>query len=294
MLGPTAVGKTSAVKALADLVGAVIYADMACLYRDLIIGVTKPSLAEQQLVPHYMIDKLTIQQNFSAAEFVQQADEICHRLHLAGRVSLMTGGSLFYIRNFLFGLSQAPPPSKVTRLRVQELIRIEGLEGVRRRLQEVDVVSAHRLAPADSYRLTRALEVYYESGKPLSTFAMPHDLRDKYEFLIVGLERPRAELYERINLRVEQMWVAGLPQELARLRLQGLTAQDAAAKCIGYREFFMGDEDNIEQIKETIKLNTRHYAKRQMTFLRSLPCHERVMADDVEHLRTLVQNFIEY
>lgn len=293
MLGPTAVGKTHAVQALAHQVGAVIYADMACLYRDLTVGVAKPSVAEQQLVPHYLINQLALHQNFSAAQFVQQADERCAQLATEGKTPLMTGGTLFYIRNFLFGLSQAPPASELTRQRVQELVQTEGLAGVRRRLGEVDAVSLQRLAPADSYRLTRALEVYYESGQPLSSFAMPNTLRDDYDFFIVVLERPRAQLYERINERVEQMWAAGLPEEVAQLRAKGLTLAMAASKCIGYREFFMHEEGSAEEVKEAIKLNTRHYAKRQMTFLRALPCHERVAADDMAQLCAAVQRFIE-
>ncbi len=291
MLGPTAVGKTHAVQALAHQIGAVIYADTACLYRDLTIGVAKPSLAEQQLAPHYLLDQLALNENFSSAEFVKQADELCASLVSEGKVPLITGGSLFYIRNFLFGASQAPPTSPPTRQQVQEILHREGLEGVRRRLGAVDTVSVGRLALADSYRLTRALEVYYECGQPLSSFALPSTLRDAYEFLIVVLMRPREQLYERINERVEQMWRDGLPQEVARLCEKGLTAQVAAAKCIGYKEFFMHEGD--ERIKEAIKLNTRHYAKRQMTFLRSLPCHEPIMADDVVKLNAVVQRFVK-
>lgn len=285
-------GKTTAVLSLQGIVDAVIYADASVCYKDLDLGVAKPSLAEQQAIPHHMIDILTMEQTLNVVDFMQQSDAIIADLAMKQQVPLVTGGTLFYIKNFLYGMPKTPPVQMQTRAYVARLLQEQGSEALHRQLQAVDAISAKRIAVQDSYRITRALEVYYDSGKPLSSFAIEKDaLRDAYDFLIIELVRPREELYERINNRVEQMWQAGLTDEVRALQAKGLTSELPASRAIGYREFFEANLSEVE-IKELIKKNTRNYAKRQLTFLRSLPIQHRLPADDNEALRAIILAFL--
>jgi tRNA dimethylallyltransferase len=292
LLGATAVGKTSAVLALSKHVDAVIYADPWVGYKDLNIGVAKPSALEMASLPHYMINLLGMDEQLNVTDFVQQSDSIIALLGKQGKVPLLSGGSLYYLRHFLYGLPSTPAVDSATRAKVAGMLEELGSKDLHAKLMEVDAEHGARLAWQDTYRVTRALEVYYDSGRPLSSFALEKNrLRDKYDFLIIELVREREQLYERINSRVEQMWQAGLVQEVEHLKAKGLTAASLAARAIGYREFFQVDLSDAE-IKERIKKNTRNYAKRQLTFLRSLPINYQVAGDDIATLLRVVENFL--
>ncbi|NIZ40481.1 tRNA (adenosine(37)-N6)-dimethylallyltransferase MiaA [Spirochaetales bacterium BR193] len=285
-------GKTSAISTMKDLIDAVIYADASVAYRDLLIGVAKPTLEERCGLPHYMIDILEMHEQLNVAEFVDQSDAIIAQYHEQDGVVMLTGGTLYYLKNFLYGLPQTPAVSEVSRDRVQEMLLTLGKQRLHEQLSSVDPISAERIAWQDSYRVSRALEVYYDSGLPVSSFYLEkHTLRDMYDFLLVELHRPRQELYQRINERVDRMWDEGLVAEVVKLRERGLSPEMAAGRAIGYREFFETDQP-LALIKENIKQNTRRYAKRQLTFLRSLPVDYQVHADDSERLSAIVGDFL--
>jgi tRNA dimethylallyltransferase len=287
------VGKTTAVSALAQQVDAVIYADAWSAYRGLNIGVAKPTSQEQAQLPHYMIDILDWHEQLNVAGFVQQSDAIVQHLASQGQQVVFSGGTLYYLRHFLYGLPTTPPSSEQTRAYVAKMAAQLGPMGLYQQLQAVDSVSAERLAYQDSYRVSRALEVYYDSGRPLSSYRLEKEcLRDQYDFCLIELTRPREELYQRINLRVDAMWQAGLVQEVAALRAEGFSQEMPAAKAIGYRQFFSPDSSEGE-IKEAIKTASRRYAKRQLTFLQTLPINYRLAADDIAGLQQCVANFLK-
>lgn len=285
-------GKSTAVLALSQLVDAVIYADASAMYRDLSIGVAKPSLEERAILPHFMLDLLNLDEQMNVADFVQKSDAIIADLAREDKVALLSGGTLYYLRHFLYGLPTTPPASEASRAYVEQMARDIGQEALYAHLTSIDPISAERLAWQDSYRVSRALEVYYDSGKPLSSFLLEKDvLRDRYDFCLIELVRPREELYARINDRVEAMWQAGLVAEVEDLKRKGLNASMPASKAIGYRQFFM-EGLSLAEIKERIKKESRNYAKRQLTFLRSLPINYRLPADDITSLKQCVQSFL--
>lgn len=291
LLGPTAVGKTACIQEIATEFSAVIYADTACLYKDLHVGTAKPSLQEQAGLPHYLIDVLDLQENFDAGAFFSQAEFVCTKYQDA-KPLILTGGTLFYIQNFLFGLSGAPAAQPQTRTYWQQQLAQQGLPALRDLLQQIDPLTASRLKTNDSYRITRALEVYTDTGQALSTFPTSQTLRSDHEWLIIQLERPRDILYQRINQRVEMMWHNGLTEEVHTLiKDYGAQKDWSAMKAIGYREFFL-DLPNATAIKEQIQQDTRNYAKRQLTFLNRLPVHFFCEAENLRRLTKIIGNWV--
>jgi len=288
LLGPTAVGKTALVNNLAGRFSGVIYADSASFYRQLNIGSAKPSPAEQQLILHHFINCLNFNEQLTASNFTRQAEQL---IAASKGDLLLTGGSLFYLQNLLYGSSEAPPPSEATRKYIQQRLINEGKPALYNELSRVDPISAGRLHSNDSYRVSRALEVFYDTGRPLSSFARPLKPRKDLNLTIIILERPREELYQRINERIEFMFTAGLAAEVANLKQLGATAASPAMKAIGYAEWFNPNLSSEAEIKEAIKQNTRRYAKRQLTFLRSLkPYSSCFNADDTVQIIEGIRN----
>ena len=158
-------------------------------------------------------------------------------------------------------------------------------------LRQVDPVSAERIAPADQYRILRALEVYRSSGFPLSSFELPDKPRKNIVPCIIGLDRPREELYLRINQRVQAMFTMGLRAEVENLMQQGFSLNDPGMRAIGYREFFTSQENDDNSIMQQIQLNSRRYAKRQLTFFRSIPGTFWADPEDAEKILSMIDKF---
>lgn len=273
MLGATAVGKTALITQLAPILNSVIYADTSCLYKDLNIASAKPSPSEQSILPHYGINLLDINQVFDAPKFTSYADDIIAQLPLNSSTTkqtmpLLSGSALFYVKQFLFGASKAKPSNPITRARVEDEFNRLGQEAFYHKLKTIDSISANRININDVYRLKRSLEIFYDSGMPQSSFETSNTLRDNYDFCIVVLHRDREDLYRRINLRVDEMFANGLADEITRLKKMGATLDTPAMKGIGYSEWFNDNYKTDNEIKEAIKQNSRHYAKRQITFLK--------------------------
>ncbi|MGL4525148.1 MAG: tRNA (adenosine(37)-N6)-dimethylallyltransferase MiaA [Spirochaetia bacterium] len=288
LLGPTCVGKTQLVLELADLFSAVIYADTACLYRELNIGSAKPSKAERQSVPHHMIDLLSLEESFNAGQFYHQAQAICKQYAHAPKPILISGGTFFYILNFLFGLSQAPPSTPESRTYWKKQLDLYGTSILHKELLRIDPVSAQRIHATDAYRITRALEVFSDTQCMLSSYQRPKAPRIEHKWLILSLTRERTELYARINDRVDLMWQMGLAQEIQTLiDTRGAHAQMPGMKAIGYREFFLGLQ-TPQKIKEKIQLSSRHYAKRQITFLQQFPVQATYHAQDLMQIKKTI------
>lgn len=271
LFGATGVGKTDSLRYLQEGLGTpieVISADSMQVYRGMDIGTAKPSIQFRSELPHHLIDIRNPDQQFTLGDFIGGCQDAVSDLHRRAILPVVSGGTAFYLKHLLFGMPEAPVSQPEVRGELEEILSLRGLEYLRRELEAVDPVSAGRIGAGDAYRIIRALEVWRISGRPLSSFSREGRMREDWRVLILGLERPREELYARINTRVEQMFQAGLEDEVAVLVDRGYGPEDPGMRGIGYREFFAA-ESRAERI-ELIQRNTRRYAKRQETFFRGL------------------------
>ena len=286
LFGPTAVGKTACLTELFSGNAEIISADSMQVYRGMDIGTAKPDSRFLSQIPHHLIDIRTPNEPFNAGDFVRETEQLLPEILSRGRLPVICGGTAFYFINFLFGLPQAPPSDRKTAAEIEA----EVLNGGRQRLYEElrlkDPVSAARIPPGDTYRLVRALEVLRTGGRPLSSYRTEQVPRSDFRFKIIELTRPRAELYERINRRVGQMFADGLPEEWRRLRADGCTAASPGMRAIGYAEFFLSE--NPDDVRELIQKNSRRYAKRQITFFQKIPGRRRFHPDETGEMRGFI------
>jgi len=279
LAGPTAVGKTAAGIVLAERVGGEIVAlDSMTLYRGMDIGTAKPSPAEQARVPHHLLDILEPHEDCSVAEYVERAEVVCRDVLSRGRVPLFVGGTGLYLRALLRGIFEGPPADWAFRRQLEEEARNDGEQALHRRLQTVDPATAARLAAADRRRVIRALEIHHLTGSPASELQqqapLPEEERPSH---VYWLHPPRAWLHERINLRVEQMFAAGLVHEVGRLADAPQGMSRTARQALGYKEVLehLAGEHSLAETVDLIQRRTRQFAKRQHTWFRNLvECRE--------------------
>ncbi len=272
VFGPTGVGKTEFLSLL--LPGfEVIAADSIQVYRGLDIGSAKPSTEERSRVPHHLIDIRDPHEPFDVGDFVTLATRAAAEIAARGHVPVVSGGTAFYIQNLLFGLPETPPSDPAFREETRRKWEAEGETVFRASLAAVDAESAARIQRGDSYRLQRAWEVWAQTRRPLSSYKRFQNPEFSGAF-IAGLDRPRAELYRRIDERVDAMLAAGLEDEVRSLAAAGYGPGDPGLRGIGYAEWFpwlVTGEGSADAVRSAIAQNSRRYAKRQLTFFRSLP-----------------------
>ncbi|MBD1501177.1 tRNA (adenosine(37)-N6)-dimethylallyltransferase MiaA [Weissella cibaria] len=268
IVGPTAVGKTALSLALAQAVdGEIVSGDSMQIYRQLNIGTAKATPAEQAQAPHHMIDIAEPTETYSAARFVQEAQQAIAEITARGKVPILVGGTGFYVQALLGDKPLAAVDDIQDDAFTEKWTQIAHDEGevvLRDALRKVDAVSEARILPGQIRRLVRALLVSDHTGKPFSE-QKPEPQR-LYDAFIIGLTTDRQVLYERINQRVDAMMTQGILAE-AEIAM-ALPADSTARKAIGYKELFgylTGDE-SLEQATETLKQASRRYAKRQMTW----------------------------
>ncbi|MDR1108018.1 MAG: tRNA (adenosine(37)-N6)-dimethylallyltransferase MiaA [Spirochaetaceae bacterium] len=285
LLGPTASGKTELVEKLfspprAFCPAEIISADSMQVYRGMDIGTAKPERELRARLPHHLIDIRNPDEQFNAGDFVRLADEACAAIAGRGGLPVLSGGTGFYIRNFILGQSDAPPAAPLIREALREELRRRGAGALMEELAACDPPSAERIHPNDTGRLLRALEVFRSSGRPLSSFPLPspESPRSGFRFLILGLTRPREELYRRIDRRCAAMFCRGLPAEVEKLFAAGYGPGTPGLSAIGYKEFFVerrpGEyvlSGDLPAVETLVARNSRRYAKRQATFFASLP-----------------------
>ena len=302
---PTATGKTSLLEELfandsgSDFAGKaeIISADSMQVYKGLDIGTAKPDGSFCSRLPHHLIDICTPDHQFGSGEFVSYADSLCSNIWKRQKMPVICGGTTFYIKNFLYGLPPVPESNAAVRKELERRIKEEGAEVLWNELKGLDPESALKIHVNDEYRIKRALEVFLSTGKKRSDFEVPSKLRPGYKFCIIKLERPRDVLYDRINRRVEEMFRDGLAEEFEKLMAAGYKKTDPGMQAIGYREFFLVDgegkarQDYLEEVKEMIKKDTRHYAKKQLTFFRSMPDGEAFSMDNPEAIKQKIECF---
>jgi len=277
----------------------VISADSVQVYADLVIGAARPSQSLMQRLPHHLVGVCDVQREFSVADFVQHADLLCKDIYARGKLPVIVGGTAFYIKHFMYGLPVTPAADVKTRLLLQKKMQERGAAVMLAELRQFDPISAAKIHIHDEYRILRAHEVYYASGKPLSSFALAYEYRSGYRFFPILVNRPRAELYERIEQRAQAMFKNGLAKEFRRLYEQGCRSHTPAMKAIGYQEFFTvcpehPIESPVDAVLELITRNTKRYAKRQQTFFQSLPCAHVLDADSAVNDKKLISLLVSF
>ncbi|WP_075793241.1 tRNA (adenosine(37)-N6)-dimethylallyltransferase MiaA [Massilia putida] len=287
IMGPTASGKTAAALAIAQEIPVeIISVDSALVYRGMDIGTAKPSAEELASAPHHLIDIIDPLDAYSVAQFRADAIRLVAEIQARGRLPLLVGGTMMYFKGLNDGLDDLPTADADVRARLDaEAARI-GWPGMHAKLREVDPVTADRLAPNDAQRINRALEIYELSGKPMSALLARRDKPElPFDLVPFALEPlDRAVLHARIALRFDQMLGTsddtGIVAEVAGLRARGyLHPNLPSMRCVGYRqawEYLDGSIDRA-QLRETGIVATRQLAKRQLTWLRSMP--ERIVID---------------
>ncbi|MCK5736395.1 MAG: tRNA (adenosine(37)-N6)-dimethylallyltransferase MiaA [Spirochaetaceae bacterium] len=297
--GPTGVGKTALLNRIFSHGAELVNADALQVYRHLDIGTAKPGPEILSRIPHHLIDIINYSENFNVGDFCLRADEAVAGIIRRDKLPVISGGTAYYFKSWLLGMPDTPCSDPLIRSRLEKQWNEKSDDELRDGLRQVDPVSSERIGKGDRYRMLRAMEVYNQTGRPLSSFRIPKTPRDDYMVLSIGLMRERKELYQRINQRVDQMFLAGLPAEVASLRDNGAVMDDPGMKAIGYREWFpkVGDPPLDEnRVKELIARNTRRYAKRQITFFSSLPdVHWFDAGDDPEGTHgiiPLIKNFL--
>ena len=291
LTGPTACGKTAVALALArTLPIEVISIDSALIYRGMDIGTAKPSADEMAQVPHHLIDIVEPTERYSAARFVADAHVAIDAIRARGRIPLLVGGTMLYLKALLEGMDEMPPVPPEVRAEVDARMRALGSVALHAELSQVDAVTAARLAPGDTQRIQRALEIWHATGVPLSHFHQKRpDAPLRVPATVVSLEPDeRAWLHARVAQRLHLMMDAGFIDEVQALRTRGdLDIDLPSIRCVGYRQVWealdagqdLTDPRVRADVTERCIAATRQLAKRQVTWLRGMP-HRHVLRCD--------------
>jgi tRNA dimethylallyltransferase len=294
LMGPTAVGKTKfAIQLCQYLPVEIISVDSAMVYRGMDIGTGKPSLAEQRLAPHHLIDIRDPLYPYSAADFAKDALELMSAIIARGHIPLLVGGTMLYFRALQQGLSPLPSANQDIRSKLLKEAEEYGWACMHQRLTHIDEEASRRIHPNDPQRIQRALEVYEISGKPMSSFFTSQEEQSlpykTHAFALMPTDRKI--LHQRIEERFEEMLALGLIDEVQKLFQRGdLNPDLPAIRAVGYRQvwsFLSGDYD-FEQMRYKAVVATRQLAKRQLTWLRSLPNLKCLENNDSASLKSVV------
>jgi tRNA dimethylallyltransferase len=276
VVGPTASGKSALAMRLArELGGEIISADSMQIYRGFDIGTGKPSAAEQAQVPHHFVDVAEPLEAWDAAHWAEQAAARIFAIRARGRLPIVCGGTFLWVRALIYGLADAPRADEAVRARHRALAEAEGRPALHAKLAEVDPASAARLAPNDFVRVSRALEVFELTGKPMSQVQAEHGFREpRFAARLVGVKRERDEHDGLIATRVRGMLAGGLVREVEGLLARGFGAA-RVMQSVGYRQVFealaAGTTGDETPLADAIVRATRVFARRQRTWLRDQP-----------------------
>ena len=272
LAGPTAVGKTKfAIKLADEFDGEIVSCDSMQLYKYMDIGSAKPTPEEMEQARHHLVDMIDPREEFSVAEYQRLAKQAISDIFSRGKLPVISGGTGLYLNSLLYDMDfSAAPQDQAYRQELAEIAEKQGDDVLHSMLAEQDPQAAAAIHPNNRKKVIRALERLREGEGRVRPFSSIKNETKDYDVLLIGLTRERAELYDRINRRVDILVEQGLFDEVEKLRDMGLTAENISMKGIGYKEildFFSGKYTRDEAI-DTIKKNTRHYAKKQLTWFR--------------------------
>ncbi len=289
LMGPTASGKTSlGIKLAHELNGEIISVDSALIYRGMDIGTAKPTIAEQEGIPHHLIDILDPKQSYSVAEFRHDALQLIAAIHAKGKIPILVGGTMLYFKALIEGLSPLPKSTEEVRTQVNSIIATQGLPYLRSLVQQIDPESWARINENDAQRLGRVYEVYLLTQKSMTEIIREHKNEDCgvdfKEFAILPT-KDRSDIKPLISQRFDQMLSAGLVEEVRQLYNRGdLNLQMPSIRSVGYRQLwgYLAGEYSLEEARSLAIIATCQLAKRQMTWLRGwksavtyLPPHQQ-------------------
>ena len=274
IVGPTAVGKTKyAVQIARKLNGEIVSADSMQIYRFMDIGSAKPTEEEQAAARHHLVDAVDPREPFSVAQYRHMAKECIEDIFQRDKLPVISGGTGLYVNALIYDMDfSAPPADLEQREKYRKTAEEKGPQYLHEILNDIDPDAAARIHPNNVRKVIRAIEAA-KSGEKIPSFETSFRSTSDYRCILIGLQRDRAELYDRINRRVDQMISDGLEDEIRSLMSMGLSSSDISMKGIGYKEMIdaMNGRITMEEATELIKRNSRRYAKRQMTWFRRYP-----------------------
>ena len=270
IVGPTAAGKSETGLISAQHLNAqIVCCDAMQVYREISIANDKPTLKARALVPHHLVDIVPVTEEFNVARYRQLALDVIGQIHACGKIPLFVGGSGMYMSVLLDGIFEGAAADEDLRGELTRELAVQGPAFLHERLKALDPQAAVKINPNDPQRILRALEVVISTGQPLSQLQPKREgLWGKMPIKIFALNRPREELYQRVEDRVEEMFTKGLIEEIRQIA--SLPLSSTAQKLIGVPEVieYLKGEYDLERAKYLMKLHTRHYVKRQLTWFR--------------------------
>lgn len=272
IFGPTGIGKTSLSLRIAKNIGEIISVDSMQVYRYMNIGTAKASRDEQSQIKHHLIDIISPEQQFTAGDFKRFCECEIPLIHSRRKIPFLVGGTGFYFSTLMRGIVNIPKIDEAVRDRVRFLGEKRDQPYLYKMLERVDPVITDRIHPNDNQRTLRAIEVFFGTGRKLSDYYNDERVAADIDYLKIGINCDRSYLYDRINNRVDKMVSSGLIDEVISLRKMGFDRGTPGMAAIGYKEIldYLDGNLSLQQAVDDIKKNSRHYAKRQLTWFRSL------------------------
>lgn len=267
--------------------------DSMQIYQEMNIGTAKPTVAEMAQLPHHLVDFVPPDRHYDVSDFVKDAQQAINEIRKRVHLPMLVGGTGLYLRGLIAGLFDAPQIPEQVRLAIRQQLQTNGNEKLYKQLQQVDQITAQRIHKNDSQRLCRALEIYAATGQTWSAFLREQQQQTqgpRYQVIKIGLIRPREELYARINKRVEIMVEQGLLAEVEGL-LQRYGAEEKAMQALGYRHMvgFIQGKWTWDEAIRLLARDTRHYAKRQLTWFQREKEMEWFHPTDQQAILTTIQ-----
>ena len=293
--GPTASGKTALSIALAKKIGGeIVSADSMQIYKDMDIGSAKPTKEEMQGIKHYMLDFVSPKERYSVAEYKKQAERAIQEILQKGKTPIIVGGTGLYVNSLIYGIEyQDTKIDEEYREKLEKIAVEEGLQKLYEQAKEIDPQAMETISPNDRKRIIRVLEIYHETGKTKTQQEIESRKNEvKYDYKVFAITMERSILYERINKRVDIMVEQGLIQEVQNL-IQKYDQYPTAMQALGYKEIKQYLEGNTskEEAIETIKQETRRYAKRQLTWFRKNK--ETIWLDASKKIEDNIENILK-
>jgi len=307
--GPTGVGKTDIAHRLAlEMNGEIVSADSRQIYRYLDIGTAKPSLEFRGQIPYHMIDIVDPDEDFSVADFKQQAEGIIDQIHLQGKLPFLVGGTGLYIKSIVSGLFPSPPPDLPFRRKLQEEASLLGTNHLHQRLSAIDQTAASKISNNDLRRIIRALEIYQQTGKPISCLQRLATITKDYHLIMICLNQDRQRLYAQISLRVDRMIETGWVKEVRGLLEKGYSPKEGgfsnppigqeclppfrltSMEALGYQQIIKHLQGiyTLQEAIDKIKQSSCQFAKRQLTWFRADPRYVWLEPDNMAEIRKVI------